>query len=174
MVFLKSRIQIYHTVELGFRMSDHSRRDIMLTCVCGTTTILAGCSSGFIGPNSGDDRELRRKQVLDKREEIAESEYEYFSFSIYRQTNFKYEFTVRSGPEIDVYLVNDQEFERFEDGNQFKHYSSKHGGSGSDSVTLAGESYRFVIDNTSAGKVTPPTNLSDDIADVEVKAWVER
>lgn len=155
-------------------MSHHSRRDIMLTCVCGATTILAGCSSGFIGPGRGDDRESTHKQVLNEREEIAEGEYEYFSFSIYRQTNFKYDFTVRSGPEIDVFLVNDQEFDEFEDGDQFKNYSSKHGGSGSDSVTLAEESYRFVLDNTSAGKVTPSTNLHDNIAEVEVKAWVER
>ncbi len=151
-------------------MNHVSRRSIMRAGVCGSATLLAGCtSSSSDGSGGGSTRE----QVIDSREEINEDGYQYFSFDLNRQATFEYEFTVRSGPEIDVFLMDDQEFDEYQGGNRFRVFSGKVGTGGRDTLTLDENSYRLVVDNTNAGEVAPPTNFDDDVVEVEVAAWVE-
>lgn len=142
------------------------RRTLVVATGTGLTTLIAGCSDSTEG-GSGTARE----QIIDSREEVPEDEYLVFSFDANDQVEFEYEYTVRDGPDIDVFLLDDQEFDEFQAGNRFRPYSTVYGTSGGDTVVLDEDSYRLVIDNTNAGEVAPPTDFDDSVAEIEVSGW---
>lgn len=133
----------------------------------------SGGSSGGSDGSSNGGSTTQTRQLVDDRREVSEDEYYRWSFDLNSQATLEYSFTVRDGPDIDVFVLDDQEMDEFQGGNRFRAYSSENGISGSDSVTLSPDSYRLVIDNTSAGNEAPPTNFDDDVADVEIEATIE-
>lgn len=151
-----------------------SRRDTITGCLTFSAGFLAGCTGGSpVDTGDGGGGGSNRQQIIDSREEVAEDEYQYFTFDLNRQATLEYEFYVRNGPEVEVFVMDDQEFDEYQGRNRFRTYSQEGGTSGSDTLTLAEDSYRLVVDNTDGGNVQPPTNFDDDVAEVEVKAWVE-
>jgi hypothetical protein len=135
---------------------------------------VAGCSGSPVEDGESDGGGgTNRERIVNNREEVAEDEYIRFSFDLNREATLDYEFVVRNGPDIEIFIMDDAEFDEFQAGNRFQVYSDSGGASGSDIVTLQEDSYRLVVDNTSAGSIEPPTNFDDDVAEVEVDAWVE-
>lgn len=137
-----------------------NRRQLMIAGSSAIAVTLAGCSGGS-----------SREQVIDNRAKINEDEYKYWSFSLDENATVEYEFTVRNGPEMEIFVLKESEFQEFEDGNRFRGHSSS-GTGGSNSVTLDAGDYEFVVDNTNAGNVSPPTNFDDDVVEVEVDAYL--
>lgn len=164
------------------------QRRKFLACSVGCITAIAGCavleseddesdngdSSGTGGSDgsSNSGSTTTREQLTDDRHSVNEDEWYRIAFDLNRQATLEYEFFVRDGPAIDVFVMNDLEYEEYQAGNRFQVFSSDNGTSGSDSVTLGEGTYRLVIDNTGAGSESPPTNFDDDVADVEVEATV--
>lgn len=137
-----------------------NRRKLLIAGSSAIAVTLSGCSGGE-----------SREQVIDNRAEINEDEYKYWSFSLDESATVEYEFTVRNGPEMDVFILEDSEFREFENENRFRGHASS-GTGGSNSVTLNAGDYKFVVDNTNAGNVSPPTNFNDDVAEIEVQAYL--
>lgn len=73
----------------------------------------------------------------------------------------KYDFTVTSGPAIDVLLVRDGEFGYFKEGHEVN-YNSAHsiqeGSEGSSSADISSGTYHLVFDNSEMAKAQPPTS----------------
>lgn len=153
-------------------MKNLSRRNIIASA---TTTIaigLAGCS--------GDDDQSDTKSVDIKpfhgEYEVPEDEYETTGmFRSDRQGEISYNFTVNSGPEVDVYLLTPENVSLYESGQRFDYLSHTTGTSSNtvavDSATVpADTTTQMLIDNTETGDVSPPTNFDDDIATVQLDA----
>lgn len=114
-----------------------------------------------------------RQEITDARRSISEDRYIHWDFELNSKSTVSYSFTVVSGPDIDVFLVGRDELANFENSESFRAYSSASGSSGSDEVPLASGSYTLVLDNTDAGTVAPPTNLDDDVVNVDLEAHIE-
>jgi hypothetical protein len=92
---------------------------------------------------------------------------------------FDYEVTVTSGPNVDVFILNTQNFAAYDNTNEFQYIAS---GSlldtsgGSKAVFLPGMqdgnlgTYQFVVDNSNMGVAAPPND--DATATVEVSAEI--
>lgn len=127
-----------------------------------------------IGDSDGStDPISTREEVMDTRTTISEDGYHYWGYELNRQAELSFSYTVRSGPEIDVFVVSESELSEYEDNNRFRSYLSSDGISGSESGVLSSGRYYIIVDNTNAGSVSPPTNLNDDEVDVEIEAHVE-
>lgn len=138
-----------------------NRRQLVIAGSSAISVALAGCSGGG-----------SREQIIDNRAEINEDGYKYWSFSLEDSATIEYEFTVRSGPEMEVFVLEDSEFREYEAGNRFRGHSSS-GTGGSNSVTLNAGDYKLVVDNTNTGDVSPPTNFDDDVAEIEIEVYLE-
>ena len=158
-------------------MTGIRRRAVVSAGVAALGLTLAGCTGSTSGDRNGGDTGdgeeggRSREEIIDDRIEVEEDGYRYVSFDLRRDAELHYEYTVREGPAIEVFVVTDDEFDEFQAGNRFRGYSAS-GVGGGDSVSLPADSYRFVVDNTNAGDVRPPSNLDDDIVVVEVTATV--
>jgi hypothetical protein len=90
------------------------------------------------------------------------------------------EYTVRSGPAIDVFCFDADNYKKWEgrtktlpvSGDEVRHFTelSRFGLKyGQCAATLRPGIYRIVIDNTDYGPTAPPANFQDDIATLHVK-----
>lgn len=106
--------------------------------------------------------------VLDTREQVQEDMYQTWRWSPNTAVESKWEFTVRDGPDIEMFLMEPEEFEEYQAENRFYVMESESGIEGDNQFRIEAGEYRLVLDNTNAGELSPPTNLSDDVADVEI------
>jgi len=108
---------------------------------------------------------------VDNNVTVLEDEFKHITWELEESWEIEYEFIVRDGPAVDVFIVADSEFEHFRQGERFKYYGETlDSGGGSDTVTLEPGSYHMVIDNSELVKAQPPSNLDDDPAEVEIQA----
>jgi hypothetical protein len=84
----------------------------------------------------------------------------------------QYEAVVRNGPAVDFYLLEQDEYTNYSNGDNFLYVSK---GSETDTklaqidVTLEEvKNYVFMIDNTTAGEASPPSDSSTADVDVEL------
>lgn len=158
-------------------------RRMFLTGAGALSVTLAGCSAlnessdqggapADDGSNDFADPEPTTETLADSTERLHEDEYRYYGFTFDGDGSVEYEFTVRSGPEIDVFVTNEEEFDHYENQERFRTYDMSSSAGGSGSSNLGSGSYYLVIDNTSAGPESPPANISDDVAEVEIEASV--
>jgi hypothetical protein len=109
--------------------------------------------------------------------DVAEDEWSSWTFEFSEPTHIEYEMVVRDGPSVDVILFGDREYEYFENQDRAKYYSGL-----SDLDTTRGLAsgwveagdYVLVVDNTEWGEAAPPTNLDDDVAEVEYTLTLSR
>lgn len=171
------------------------RRRSFLTAMVGGLGTVAGCisdedptgddgdsSDGDSGSSPSNDPapssnsepepepEPEPETLIDKRRTIDEDGNWRVSWNLNRQVTLTYDFTVRSGPEVEVFVLDTREFDEYQAGNRFRPLVHTTGISGSGEVTLEEGEYRLVVDNTDAGEVQPPTNFDDDPVDVELYA----
>lgn len=112
-----------------------------------------------------------RSEVLDDFTNVREDHWTTWSWSFEKTTLFEYNFVVRDGPDIDVFVTTDTEYQEFEDGNRFRTMSglSSVGSTGDraeESIPVG--DYVLVVDNSNYGPTSPPTNFDEDIAEVEM------
>ncbi|WP_135822434.1 hypothetical protein [Halostella litorea] len=129
------------------------------------------------GSNNPDTTEsVQTNTLVDDTVDVSEDEYRYWTFTLNQEATLSYEFTVRNGPNVDVILTDQEEFNSYQDGNRFRYASS---GSSLDSIgdristDIPADDYVLCIDNTEAGEAQPPSNLDDDVARVEIMAVIE-
>jgi len=153
------------------------------------TTALAGCSSDSShgenrdsdaedaadgGDDQGEPVSPDGEEITEKSVEIEEDQYHYSEFDLNRTATVEYRFTVRSGPDIDVFVTNEEEFGHYEDGERFRTYEdSMDTTSGSGSADLGEGHYYVVVDNTSAGVAEPPSNMDNDVIEVDIEITAE-
>jgi len=116
---------------------------------------------------------VEEKQINDNRN-IPEDEWIYWEYELDGSTEIEYEFTVRDGPEIDVLLVTEEEYEHLEERERYRYItegSVLDSGGGGTTVMPSEGNYRLIFDNSSLGEASPPTNMNDDIARVEIEVW---
>lgn len=147
-----------------------SRRQLLVASA-GICAAVAGCSSRA---QSGDD-EATREQVLDESITVPEDEYWYGTFEVAQSRRLQYEFVVREGPAIDMWLMEDAEFDRYQANDRFTYAESASApdstGTTVDAELPAGE-YVLVADNTETGDAAPPTNFDDDVARIDIEVYL--
>lgn len=125
---------------------------------CTTATYEAGAPGG-----------LSRVYHDDGSTILAEDQYIYNSFTATNTLRLDVDVDVRSGPSIDVLVLDPLNFNQFKDGNGFVHYSSCGGVAAQAfqrSCTLGAGEYYIVLDNSDRGTASPPWNGVDDGAHV--------
>ncbi len=99
-------------------------------------------------------------EEIDETIEIPAGEHKAYQFSFPDGGALKYEFTVTSGPAIDVLMIREGEFNYFEQGYQVN-YNSAHtvqdNMEGSSSADISEGSYYLTFDNSEMGRAQPPT-----------------
>lgn len=131
-----------------------------------------GDSTSSVSGDSSSDGTTREELVNDRRN-VPEDEYYQWQFDVNQAATFDFQFTVREGPEVDVFVLPEDEYNSFTSNERFRVASRSSGTAGSDTAALNEGTFYLVLDNTNAGWVSPPTNFDDDIADVEIEATIE-
>ncbi|MBW3582258.1 MAG: hypothetical protein KY455_04070 [Euryarchaeota archaeon] len=119
--------------------------------------------SGCMGPQALRD---------DGRVVLAEDQYYRSGFEIGRTATLSIQVEVYSGPNVDVFVMDQLNFQQFENGNDIIHFSSCGGVAAQGfqrSCTLSAGTYFIVLDNSDRGSTAPPFNGIDDPADV---GWI--
>jgi len=132
-------------------------------------------------PDSEDDfpEDPDLSTLVDENEQtvdVSEDEYKLWPIEISEEGTVGYEAFVRSGPEIDFFLVTEAEAREYESGNNFKYLDGTRQGvlEAEVRVTLDAGEYYIIADNTGAGETSPPTNADDDVAEVEMQIAIAR
>jgi len=142
---------------------------------------LAGCSSqqtggdddsGSGGSSSGgsEDTGPVTEDFITDTSTVEEDGWVYYDWTQDMTVEYTIEYIVRDGPEIDVYVMSEDEFENYDNGDRFRTYLDSTGTSGTMSGTLAEGSYYLVLDNSEKGAAQPPTNFDEDPARVEIES----
>ena len=155
---------ICHFSQVTSNMGMKHRRDFLISSSALVMAGLSGCSGSSGGGGSGSWQE-----ILNNRASVKEDEYKSWSWDIDQSAEIKWEFTVRSGPSLEFFVMTSREFDEYQARNRFRTLVNVSGKSDTNSQELEEGNYRFVIDNTSAGNTKPPSNFDDDIAEVELK-----
>jgi hypothetical protein len=112
-----------------------------------------------------------REEVLNERQNVLEDEWLTWELPVETETYFEYDMIVRSGPSVDLYTVTEREYSYFESGENFEYVtglsSPETTGDRGDTWLEPGD-YVLILDNSEYGNATPPTNLDEDPAEVEL------
>lgn len=140
-------------------------------------------ASLWIGPAVGESTVVRQYawefapkalRLENDLKNINEDAYAYYFFTLNAYSfRLAYEVLVASGPAVDVFLMDDQNFQRYQQGRAFEYLVA-----GTDQATthsiqnvaiagLTAGTYYLVVDNTNAGQARPPTNGVNDVAAVQ-------
>jgi len=133
----------------------------------GVLTGLAGCAS--IGGSEGGIQPQPRDVVYDTDTVSAES-YGSWAFSTERSGFLTVTFAVQRGPDVDVFVMGADAFERYEAGERFEAYAAAASAGGEFSVNLPTGDHVAVVDNTSEGAVAPS---GDGAARVELSVTLQ-
>ena len=139
------------------------------------TTALSGCLNNMADTvaNNGNRNEQEPLPIADSTEEVEEDYYVFWDFSVEGSGTLEYDFIVREGPDVDVIVLASDEFDHFEANHRFQYLDSSSGASDIGSVTLSSGDYVLMVDNTTTGEVSPPSNLNNDTATVEIEASLQ-
>jgi hypothetical protein len=149
-------------------MVRQSRRKFIVGGISAITIGLAGCSSSSGDAGDGGS-ENEWQEIGNSRERVEEDGFISWSWQIDDPAEIRWEMTVRSGPSVEFFVMESVEFDEYQAGNRFRTTVQGSGTSDIGTRRIEEGNYRFVIDNTDAGSVQPPTNLDDDVAEVELE-----
>jgi hypothetical protein len=110
--------------------------------------------------------------VFDEEVQIGEDQYIYLPADLDKASYITLEYNVKSGPKIDVYVVEDTQLRHYKNNDSIQYIESLSTfGSSTSSRTAYLEKGKYIIifDNTDYGKTYPPMNLADDIATIDIK-----
>lgn len=150
-----------------------SRRDCLKALGCTTAVSIAGCSSGDGGDGDGDGGSGR--ETLDEFSHnytIKEDAYKGFSFHVEQESTIEWDAIVRSEYAVDIIVLTEDEKRAFDNQERFEYLStaSRLDTVGDEvSATIPEGEYGLVVDNSGMAEASPPTNLDDDLAEVEIE-----
>jgi hypothetical protein len=140
----------------------------------GKTVELTGES-----PNDPISNVVRaEKKLFDNSETVKEDQYLTLSFRLKRDAAVSIRTRVVSGPNVDLFLLNEGNMEAFKKyakgnrGTEIKYLvalSSSNTRDFTKSANLRSGQYYYVIDNTNFGSAKPPSNFQSDNAVVEYR-----
>ncbi|WP_149799237.1 hypothetical protein [Halorubrum xinjiangense] len=170
------------------------RRKLIKGASAAIVAGLAGCTGGGGGGSDGDspidqvqdsdddgvpdseddypndpDRSEQLRSISDTRN-LEEDQWRHIPLEFSQTGYIEYDFIVRDGPAIDVILLDESEYQYFDEGERSEYYPEL---SATDSTgdDVQGEipsgTYRLILDNSNRGEATPPTNFSNDVVSVE-------
>lgn len=124
-------------------------RSLALILLLAGTIPLAGCS----GPVGGPLAEESGTAQIDAGEARS------FGLEAQGPIRFDYQAAVAQGPDIDVFILDDQNYQRYQGGEEFTYFecSSLGTGSASETCELPAGTYHMVLDNTERGEASPAT-----------------
>lgn len=144
------------------------------------TAALAGCSQidnttqGDEPNNNGGDSADTGLQLIDSFERnysIEEDNWKGREFNFTSRGRVEYEAVVREGPSVDIYVMERSEYEHFQNEERFTFFTeaTRQDTTYADvSGTLAGGDYAFIVDNSSMGEASPPSDFENNVATVDV------
>jgi len=101
---------------------------------------------------------------------VQEDAYKGREFEFPSEGRIEYSATVRTGPAVDFYVMEQSEVTYLANQERFQYIekASQPDATGAEvTADLPSGNYSMVIDNTNAGEAQPPTNFDDDIAEVD-------
>lgn len=119
-------------------------------------------------PNDAD-RSQQLRSVSDTRN-IEEDHWRYYTIEFSQTGTIEYDFIVRDGPAIDVILMDESEYQYFENEERWQYYTELSAmDSTGDNVSgqVSAGTYRLIFDNSNQGEAAPPSNFSNDVVSVE-------
>ena len=125
----------------------------------GATAVaaLAGCIGG------------ESKTPVDETVTVDEDRNKSWPLEFDGDNTVSYDFIVRNGPAVDVFIVEESEYSAYTSNERFEYLEGDPDSSNGDgSIDLNAGDYRFVIDNSDLVRASPPTNGVDDPAEVDV------
>lgn len=137
---------------------------------------LAGCSAldSVDNDSSGGGLGGGMETVVDDTEVVEEDQYLSYDFDFDSDRTMEYEFIVRDGPNIDVFVAETEEYNHYTQGEAFEYYGdSLDTSTATETIDLAAGEYKIVLDNTDYVEAQPPTNFDGDPAEVDITVRVE-
>jgi hypothetical protein len=129
------------------------------------------------------DEAIPPQKIIEEQVQIKEDEMLYYSIPLNRSGELQIAYNVRSGPGIDAYLVDADNFYRWQrsiqenvwdEGFRYNSELSSYGTNLSDrSSKLPAGDYYLILDNSDWGDSMPPMNFSDDVATIDVAVTFE-
>lgn len=125
------------------------KRSLWLALLLGAVVSVAGCTD----PTD---------QVLAEDSGTAEVEAgqaRTFELNAEGDISLDYEASVAQGPDIDIFVLDSQNYQRYQNGEEFEYHpcSSLGTGSGSGTCDLVDGAWHLVLDNTDRGEASPAT-----------------
>jgi len=174
-------------------------RRTWLAGIAAGTALLAGCSSGGDGGDANGDGgdangdttdgsgesttdsptaepTTEAEAVADATEVVPGGEYYYWPFELEASHDYTYEFAVQAGPAVDVFTMPEEALRDYANEEEFEYLdavSSLDSTGTSVQGTLEAGAYVLLVDNTSAGRATPPAEGGDGEAEVEMLGTVQ-
>jgi hypothetical protein len=133
----------------------------------GAITGLAGCASR--GGSSGGIQPQPRDVVYDT-DTVSEGNYLSWTFSTDQTRFLTVTFAVQSGPDVDVFVMSADAFDRYETGNEFEAYAAAASAGTEFSVNLPAGDHVAVVDNTERSSMSPSEGES---ARVEINVTLQ-
>lgn len=124
---------------------------------------LAGCTNGGGGGGSGTISDSGSVS-------IDEDNHVSFSFEANSPVTVSYTVEVTEGPNIDVFVMDNLNYQSYSGGGSFTHQQACDDQASSyaqNSCDLGEDRWHIVIDNTNRGGAQPPTNGVNDPAHVD-------
>jgi hypothetical protein len=116
-------------------------------------------------------------RTIDDTRNIEEDAWRYYSVELPQSGTLSYDFIVREGPAIDVILLNESEYQYFDEGERWQYHTDLSAlDSAGDEVQgqLSAGNYRLIFDNSSRGEASPPTDFSNNVVSVEFNIELSR
>lgn len=161
-----------------------SRRKWLTAVGCSIPTTLAGCTSSDDDGNDGNDggdgddsaaNDGGGRETIDTFSDaytIREDAYKGINFEVEQDSTIEWDAIVRTEFAVDIIVLTQAELAHFENEERFEYLSdaTRLDTVGADvSATVPEGEYALIVDNSDMGEATPPTNLDDDLADVEIE-----
>jgi hypothetical protein len=115
------------------------------------------------------DRSQRIRSVSDTRN-LEEDQWRYYTINFSEPGILEYDFIVRDGPAIDVIMMDESEYQYFENEERWEYYTDLSAlDTTGDEVRgrIGSGTYRLIFDNSNQGEAAPPSNFSNDVVSVE-------
>ena len=141
------------------------RRKFISAVVALGSTGVAGCSGDGDGGDDGSEELISDSIVAE------EGEYYTWDLTINSAGTLQHDLIVRDGPSIDFAVFEPSEFEAYENEERARYLSGPSEldtENYQDSAEYPEGEYKVVVDNTDWGEAAPPTNLDNDMAEVEI------
>jgi hypothetical protein len=119
-------------------------------------------------PNDSSRSKLVNSE--DDTRNIEEDHWRYYELNLPQSGHLSYDYIVRDGPSIDAIVIDESEYGYFKENERYNYYpelSTLDSIGESMSGPISSGTYYLIFDNSERGEAYPPSNMSNDVANVE-------